>query len=95
MISSENKRFLFRHAIVEELAGFGAAIHTCSRNETELNKCLQQWRNKGFVVTGSVIDAAVSAQRVKLMEEVGTIFNGRLNILVSTSTNLNFYSLSH
>ncbi|XP_044461685.1 tropinone reductase homolog At5g06060-like isoform X2 [Mangifera indica] len=71
------------HAIVEELAGFGAAIHTCSRNETELNKCLQQWRNKGFVVTGSVIDAAVSAQRVKLMEEVGTIFNGRLNILIN------------
>ncbi|KAJ0045678.1 hypothetical protein Pint_06360 [Pistacia integerrima] len=71
------------HAIVEELAGFGAAIHTCSRNETELNKYLQDWRSKGFVVTGSVCDAAVSAQRVKLMEEVGSIFNGRLNILVN------------
>ncbi|KAJ0103409.1 hypothetical protein Patl1_06443 [Pistacia atlantica] len=71
------------HAVVEELAGFGASIHTCSRNETELNKNLQDWRSKGFVVTGSVCDAAVSAQRVKLMEEVGSIFNGRLNILVN------------
>ncbi|XP_031273987.1 tropinone reductase homolog At5g06060-like [Pistacia vera] len=71
------------HAVVEELAGFGASIHTCARNETELNKYLQDWRSKGFVVTGSVCDAAVSAQRVKLMEEVGSIFNGRLNILVN------------
>ncbi|KAJ0045677.1 hypothetical protein Pint_06361 [Pistacia integerrima] len=69
------------YAIVEELAGFGAAIHTCSRNEAELNKCLQEWRSKGFVVSGSVCDASASAQREKLMEGVGSIFNGSLNIL--------------
>lgn len=28
------------HAIVEELAGLGATVHTCARNEAELNACL-------------------------------------------------------
>ena len=29
-----------RHAIVEELGGLGATIHTCSRKETELNEMM-------------------------------------------------------
>ncbi|XP_044461683.1 tropinone reductase homolog At5g06060-like [Mangifera indica] len=70
-------------AVVEELAGFGAAVHTCSRNEAELNLCLKEWRIKGFVVSGSICDASVSAQREKLMVEVGSVFNGILNILVN------------
>lgn len=75
--------YMFRRAVVEELAGFGAAVHTCSRNEAELNQCLKEWRIKGFVVSGSICDASVSAQREKLMVEVGSVFNGILNILVS------------
>lgn len=31
-----------RNATVEELAGLGARVHTCSRNEEELNKCLKE-----------------------------------------------------
>ncbi|XP_074555629.1 tropinone reductase homolog At5g06060-like [Curcuma longa] len=31
-------------AIVEELARFGAAVHTCARNEAELKESLQKWR---------------------------------------------------
>ena len=69
--------------MVEELAGFGASVHTCSRNETELNKCLNEWRGKGFVVSGSVCDASSRVQREKLMEEVASVFNGKLNIIVS------------
>lgn len=68
--------------MVEELAGFGAAVHTCSRNEAELTKCLQEWRDKGFLVTGSVCDASLKPQREKLMQEVASLFNGKLNILV-------------
>ncbi|XP_038689389.1 noroxomaritidine/norcraugsodine reductase-like isoform X2 [Tripterygium wilfordii] len=70
------------HAVVEELAGLGATVHTCSRNETELKKCLKEWEGKGFVVTGSVCDVSFRAQREKLMEEVSSVFNGKLNILV-------------
>ena len=82
---------LCRHAIVEELAGFGATIHTCSRNETELNECLKNWKAKGFGVTGSVCDIACRAQREKLIETASSLFNGKLNILVS----FNLYIILH
>ena len=64
---------LCRHAIVEELAGLGATIHTCSRKETELNECLKDWKAKGFGVSGSVCDVSFRAQREKLMETVSSV----------------------
>ncbi|XP_022765115.1 tropinone reductase homolog At2g29170-like isoform X2 [Durio zibethinus] len=70
------------HAIVEELAGLGAAVYTCSRNEDELNKCLKEWEGKAFLVSGSVCDASSKDQRQKLIENVASLFNGRLNILL-------------
>ncbi|KAG8651355.1 tropinone reductase homolog At5g06060 isoform X1 [Manihot esculenta] len=71
------------NATVEELAGLGARVHTCSRNEAELSKCLKEWEAKGFVVTGSVCDVTSRAQREKLIEQVGSLFNGNLNIFVN------------
>ncbi|KAH9661602.1 Tropinone reductase [Citrus sinensis] len=44
------------HAVVEELAELGAAVHTCSRNEADLSECIRDWKTKGFKVTGSVCD---------------------------------------
>ncbi|KAL2898886.1 Senescence-associated protein 13 [Bienertia sinuspersici] len=38
------------HAIVEELAQFGARVHTCARNESELEACKRNWDTKGFQV---------------------------------------------
>ncbi|RWV81094.1 hypothetical protein GW17_00057520 [Ensete ventricosum] len=76
------------HAIVEELARFGAAIHTCSRNEAELNKCLKEWGAKNFKVTGSVCDVSSQADREKLMEDVKSTFGGKLSILVSNKKDL-------
>ncbi|XP_010543921.1 PREDICTED: tropinone reductase homolog At5g06060, partial [Tarenaya hassleriana] len=70
-------------AIVEELAGFGAAVHTCSRNQEELGKCLDEWKNRGFIVSGSVCDASIRDQREKLIHEVASAFSGKLNILVN------------
>lgn len=69
--------------MVEELAGFGAAVHTCSRKEAELHKCLKEWEAKGFLVTGSVCDASSKTEREKLVQQVASSFNGKLNILVS------------
>lgn len=71
------------YAVVEELAKLGAAVHTCSRNEAELNQRLQEWSAKGFSVTGSVCDASSSPQRQELIKKVSSNFNGKLNILVS------------
>ncbi|OMO79069.1 Short-chain dehydrogenase/reductase SDR [Corchorus olitorius] len=71
------------YAIVEELCGFGARVHTCSRNETDLNKCLIDWQAKGFQVTGSVCDVSSQDQREKLINTVSSEFDGKLNILIN------------
>lgn len=71
------------HAVVEELATLGATVHTCSRNEAELNRCLQDWAAKGFSVTGSVCDASSRPQREQLLDKVSSLFNGKLNILIN------------
>ena len=74
---------MIRYAVVEEIASLGASIHTCSRDEAQLNVCLHEWKAKGFQVTGSVYDVASQAQREELISTVSSLFNGKLNILVS------------
>lgn len=71
------------HAVVEELAGLGAKVHTCARNESELEACKRDWEAKGFQVSCSVCDVTSRSQREKLMETISSEFNGKLNILVS------------
>ncbi|KAL8188976.1 hypothetical protein R6Q57_029496 [Mikania cordata] len=70
-------------AVVEELAELGAVVHTCSRNESELNQRLQEWSGKGFRVTGSVCDLASRPQRELLVAKVSSLFNNKLNILIN------------
>ncbi|PRQ34387.1 putative oxidoreductase [Rosa chinensis] len=71
-------------AIVEELAGLGARVHTCSRNETQLNECLSEWKKKGLhQVTGSVCDVVSKIQREELIQKVSSLFHGKLNILIN------------
>ncbi|PNT63092.1 hypothetical protein BRADI_4g11360v3 [Brachypodium distachyon] len=70
------------HAIVEELAGFGARVHTCSRNAAELEECRRRWEEKGIPVTVSVCDVSVRADREKLLETVRENFDGKLDILI-------------
>lgn len=75
--------------MVEELAGFGAIIHTCARDESQLNECISQWQKKGFQVTGSVCDVTSRTDREKLMETVSSMFGGKLDILVSLNLIIN------
>jgi Tropinone reductase 1 len=84
-----NQLYIFiriRYAIVEELAGFGAAVHICSRNQTEINERVGEWERKGFKVSGSVCDLSSRAEREKLIQTVSSVFDGKLNILVSFPT---------
>ncbi|KAG7568474.1 NAD(P)-binding domain superfamily [Arabidopsis thaliana x Arabidopsis arenosa] len=69
-------------AVVEELATLGARVHTCARDKTQLQERLREWQAKGFQVTTSVCDVSSRDQRVKLMETVSSLFQGKLNILV-------------
>lgn len=73
------------YAIVEELAGFGAAIYTCSRNQEELNDRLKEWEGKGYKVKGSVCDLTIREQREEMMKIVASVFDGKLNILVNNA----------
>lgn len=73
-------------ATVEELAAFGAVVHTCSRSQQDLDQCLKEWQEMGFEVTGSVCDVHIREQREKLMETVSSLFNATLNILVKPKT---------
>ncbi|XP_078444987.1 tropinone reductase homolog At5g06060-like [Wolffia australiana] len=70
-------------AVVEELAGFGAAVYTCSRNEAQLSSSLQKWKELGFSVSGSVCDVSLREEREKLAEKVQATFSGKLNILIN------------
>ncbi|CAN0926516.1 Tropinone reductase 1 [Linum grandiflorum] len=74
-----------RHAIVEELAELGVTVHTCARNQTDIDRCLSEWQNKGYKVTASVCDILLRDQRQKLVENVSCLFDGKLNTLVNNS----------
>ncbi|KAG8090266.1 hypothetical protein GUJ93_ZPchr0011g26958 [Zizania palustris] len=78
------------HAIVEELAGFGARVHTCARNAAELEACRLRWEEKNLRVTVSVCDVSVRAEREKLMAAVEENFGGRLDILVNNAGQVMF-----
>ncbi|XP_010469974.1 PREDICTED: tropinone reductase homolog At2g29310-like [Camelina sativa] len=69
-------------AVVEELSMMGARVHTCTRDETQLQERLREWQEKGFRVTASVCEVTSRDQREKLMETVSSLFQGKLNILI-------------
>ncbi|KAI3840916.1 hypothetical protein MKX03_006520 [Papaver bracteatum] len=73
------------HAIVEELAWLGAAVHICARTKDDISKCLKDWEAKGYQITGSVCDVSVPAEREELMKTVSTVFSGKLNIFVNSA----------
>ncbi|PKU79178.1 tropinone reductase-like [Dendrobium catenatum] len=72
-------------AIVEELARLGAKVHTCARNQVELDKSLQHWLSLKLDVTASVCDVSSRAEREKLVATVSSLFQGSLNILVNNT----------
>ncbi|XP_027350341.1 tropinone reductase 1-like isoform X2 [Abrus precatorius] len=74
-----------RHAIAEELAEFGACVHICSRNQQDIDKCLDEWKSKGFRMTGSACDVLSRDQRQNLIKTVASTFHGKLNILVNNA----------
>ncbi|CAM0874256.1 unnamed protein product [Alopecurus aequalis] len=74
-------------AIVEELAGLGARVHTCSRSAADLDQCRQRWQSKGLhhLVTTSICDVSVRKDRETLVATVRDLFDGKLHILVNNA----------
>ncbi|KAI5006968.1 tropinone reductase homolog At5g06060-like [Hordeum vulgare subsp. vulgare] len=75
-------------AIVEELAGHGARVHTCARSAAELEECRRRWEAKGLPVTVSVCDVSLRASREQLVETVKQVFGGKLDILVNNAAQI-------
>ncbi|KAK9186217.1 hypothetical protein WN943_026581 [Citrus x changshan-huyou] len=69
------------HVVVEEFGVLGGIVHTCARNEAELNECLREWKTKGFKVTGSVCDASSRAEREKLIKQLKQQIKPKLDCL--------------
>ncbi|CAN1282646.1 Tropinone reductase homolog At2g29260, chloroplastic [Linum perenne] len=90
-------------AIVEELVGLGARVHTCCRNGSELRQCLEEWDESR--VSGSLCDVSVGENRVDLIRAVSSVNNVGTNIRkpmeeftpteVSTLMSANFESAFH
>lgn len=70
---------------MEELAALGASIHTCSRRKEDLDRSLSQWKELGFNVSGSICDLEFRSDRERLMEEVSSLFGGKLHILINNA----------
>uniref|UniRef100_A0A0E0FYD5 Tropinone reductase I n=1 Tax=Oryza nivara TaxID=4536 RepID=A0A0E0FYD5_ORYNI len=79
-------------AIVEELAGFGVRVHTCSRHDADLQDCLRRWNaadggglggGAAAPVTASVCDVSVRGDREALVAAARAALGGRLDILVN------------
>jgi len=70
-------------AVVEELAGLGSKVYTCSRNEEELQAAVEAWKAAGLDVQGSVADMSIPEHRQQLVQAVAKAFDGRLDILVN------------
>ncbi|KAM5560202.1 tropinone reductase [Rosa sericea] len=79
-------------ATVDELAGLGATVHTCARNQAQLEERVREWKNKGFKVSGSVCDINSKSEREELIKTVSTIFDGKLNILVNNAATVTLRS---
>ncbi|PKA52477.1 Tropinone reductase like [Apostasia shenzhenica] len=77
-------------AIVEELAGLGAKVHTCARNEADIEKCLQEWKSLNLTVTASVCDVSSREQRENLIHQVSSLFQGKLDILINNTGTARF-----
>ncbi|CAN1329188.1 Tropinone reductase homolog At5g06060 [Linum perenne] len=83
LVTGGTKGIGVRFAIVEELARLGATVHTCSRNQDQVDECLRDWAAKGFRVTGSACDLTSRTDREELISAVSAKFGGKLDILIN------------
>lgn len=85
-------------AIVAELGAKNARILTCARNEEDLKKCVQDWRNDGYDVTGVTADVSSTEGRDDLMFAIKNWLgeDGMLHILVNNvGTNIRKPSIEY
>lgn len=70
-------------AIVEECAALGADVVTCARDRATLEQCMSNWSRRGYRVTGFVADITNATERDLFINEINTVFGGRVDGLVN------------
>lgn len=75
--------------VVESLARAGCRVHTCSRDATELEEVLLQWRREfGKAVTGSVADVSDEATCAALVDDAVAALGGLDIVVNNVGTNI-------
>jgi len=72
-------------ATVEELAGLGARVFTCARDDALLQSSLAEWRAAGLDVAGIACDVASADGRAALLEAVSLFCSARLDIFFANA----------
>lgn len=83
---------------MDELAAKGCRVLTCSRNTSDLDKCVNEWKAQAMDVTGVEADVSTKEGREALMKEVHKWLDGkeRLDILVNNvGTNIRKPSIEY
>ena len=66
------------YAAVDELEARGAIVHTCAKNQDQLNECIREWNEKGFKVLVQAVTYPLIPKE-KLME-ASSMFYVKLTI---------------
>lgn len=56
-------------------------VFLCSRNQADVDTCIQQLSSQGYQVHGAAVDVSQQEQRQQLVQQVSDAFHGKLNIL--------------
>lgn len=72
-------------AIAEELAGLGARVYICARSESDVKERVQEWKEAGLAIDGSVCDVSSLDSCKQLIAAVSDHFAGKLDILVNNA----------
>lgn len=70
-------------AIAEEFLDLGAEILIVARNEKDVFDAVADWQKQGYKVHGCAADVAKGADRLKIIEQIKTVFGDSLDILVN------------
>ena len=70
-------------ACVEELCEMGATVLTCARNQTEIDACLSEWKQRGYDVHVCLADVSSETGRDMLVNQINAKFGGSVDSLVN------------
>jgi Tropinone reductase 1 len=75
-------------AISDEFVLLGAEIMIVARDNKEVDNCTANWRDEGFTVHGVAADLSKAADRMKVINEIKSIWNSFEILVNNVGTNI-------